>query len=102
MVKYSDLEIGEIYLSIMPNNPEWESLFLCYTKNDIFKLKGRLYISDLHKRNRFSNLIFGISNNDLYKKATNKEKIWFNTCLKKINLYHLIKYMKLKFMNFGK
>jgi hypothetical protein len=48
MVKYEDLKIGGIYVSLMPYNPEWESLHMCIN-NSGHKLKNRLYISNLYK-----------------------------------------------------
>lgn len=78
ILKYKDLKIGEVYLSIMPKNPQWESLHLC-VNNSKFKLKNRLYISSDYQF--FCVGEYGKHDYDLYRKATPHEKQWFELCV---------------------
>lgn len=78
---FKDLVDGEVYRSIMPSNPEWESLHL-KVPNKVFKY--RLYVSDKFTcpKSKFNKDIWGVTKDNKYKLATLEEKKWLNVCIK--------------------
>lgn len=78
-----DLIIGEIYVSEIPNNPEWRSLFKCVNNIDEdYTFEYRLYTSDDYQDLRLESGEYGFTKRNNYYKASKEEKDWLNVCIK--------------------
>ena len=78
-----DLIIGEIYVSEVPNHPEWRSLFKCISDTDEdYSYKYRLYTSNDYHGNKLDLREYGFTDTNSHYKASKEESKWLNVCIK--------------------
>lgn len=78
-----DLIIGEVYVSEIPNHPEWRSLFKCISNTDEdYTFEYRLYTSDDYKEARLDLSQYGFTERNNYYKASKEESKWLNIYIK--------------------
>ncbi len=82
IVQKENLIPFQIYCSVMPEHPEWESLHIFRgnlgKKSEEFQF--RLYISDKYKGDRFDKSLWGCAKS--YRESTKQEKHWLKECIR--------------------